>query len=289
MWLVGFDAHAIAHADIAFMPGDAFFHAELTSDFLKCLPANEGNLILSYSHPRDSAAFGGYAGFERMEIKGVTPRMVSALRSLYAELRRHDSKIVRIDVDAKGNEVVTETNGFHLFVYNRAVKWTEQRIGNKYNEHWMNPPPQAVTPTRNRPSGFGRVPAIRYVSFLTSYQGVVDDWKNAGRFQELNVCVPNGIPWGLTGPAISDPVSVDAKDIQFVICQYDDLSLYFQQEEDVDFFTIAVDGVKRFVWTKKGLVTEEVEKVSEDDKRKSAVGGRKDSPKGREKGAGPIK
>ncbi len=195
--------------------------------------------------------------------------MISALRSLYAELRRHNSKIVRIDVDGKGNEVVTETNGFHLFVYDRAARWTEQRIGNKYNENWMNLPSQAVTPTQNRPSGFGRGPAIGYVSFLTSYEGVVDDWKNAGRFQELKVRVPDGIPWGLTGPAISDPVSIDAKDIQFVICQYDDLSLYFQQEEDVDFFTIAVDGVKRFVWTETSLVSEEVKNVSEGGRQES--------------------
>jgi hypothetical protein len=240
------------------MPGDAFFHAELTGAFLDRLPADGGNLILSYSHPLDSAAFGGFAGFERLEIKGVTPRMVSSLRSRYAELRLRDAKVVRIDVDTKGNEVATETNGFHLFVYNRDVSWAEQRIGNKYNENWMNLPPQAVTPARSRPSGFARAPAVRYVSFLSSYEGAVDDWKNAGRFPELRARVPNGIPWGLSGPVIVEPVSIDAKDIQLVVCPYEDLLLYFQQDEDLEFFTISADGDKRFVWTEEGLMGEQI-------------------------------
>jgi hypothetical protein len=276
--LVGSGEHRRAQADVAFMPGDAFFHADLTSAFLQSLPADRGDLILSYSHSDDSAAFGGHAGFERLLIKGGTPQVTRALHVVYEQLRRGEPWVVRIDADAEGNEVQTETNGFHLFVYNRDVMWTQQRIGNKYNENWMNLPPQAVTPTLDRPSGFGRVPATRYVSFQASYEGVVDDWKNASRFQALKVRVPNEVPWGLTGPAISDPVSIAAEEIQLLVCLDDDLTRYFRQEEDTPFFAISVDGVRRFAWTEKGLVSDEmsIEEVKGQEERPRANKGQKD-------------
>ena len=257
----GCGKYNVAQADLLFMPGDAFFHSELTSDFLEGLPADGGNLFVPYSPPPSSFALGGYAGFLRIEIKDVSPSMISALRKVYAEQRKFDAKIVRIGVDADGKGTATEMNGFHLFIYNRSVKFTKQQIGNKYNENWMNLPAQAITPTKDRPSGLGTSHANGYFSFLSSPKSIVDDWRNAARFQELKVRVPSGIPWGITGPPISEPVSVDAKDIQFVICPYDDLSLYFQQADDVDFFTITVDGVKRFVWKNEDYVEEWEDKV----------------------------
>lgn len=270
MWLVGFVAHAAVQANVAFMPGDAFFHAKLTSDFVESLPKDGGNLTLVYSPVPMAGGFGGYAGFERMEIKGVPARMTSALRGLYRKLRRDYAKIVRVNVDANGKEVAKETNGFHLFVYNRDVKWKlewhDQKIGIKYNEHWTDLPPEAITPSESRPSGFFGGPAIEYESFIETYAAVVEDWENARRFPELKVDIPKGIPWGLTGPEIMEPVSVDAKNIQLVICPDDSLKLYFQRKRDVEFFAVTVEGVKRFTWTKEGLVSEKY--ADEDGKKK---------------------
>jgi hypothetical protein len=268
-WFLCLVGHATAHANIAFMPGDAFFHAELTTAVTKGLQGNGGKVILSYSHAPLSGGFGGYAGFERVEITNVPIRMTSALRSVYADLRQEYPEIVRVQLDAEGNEVNRDTSGFHLFVYNRNVKWrlewNDQKIGIKYNEHWNDLPDLAITPTEGRPSGFGRVPAIEYASFIQTYAAVVEDWRNARRFDELKVAVPSGIPWGLTGPEIMEPVSVDANDVQLVVCPDDDLKLYFAGKRDLQFFTISVDGVKRFTWTKKGLIAEDYEV----DRRKS--------------------
>lgn len=192
----------------------------------------------------------------------MPPRMIAALRRVYAELRRYDPKVVRFDVDDQGKEIATEINGFHLFVYNRDVQWKIQHIGLKYNEHWVEPPAAAKVPSNDRPPSFlGEPvvppPVIMYESFLANYAAVVEDWKNAGRFPELKVEVPKGIGWALGGPEIIDPVSVDAKDIQLVVCSDDDLKLCFRRAKDTEFFVVTIEGAKRFTWTKKGLVNED--------------------------------
>lgn len=261
MWVIGFGVCSSGHANVAFMPGDAFFHAKLTSAVVESFPANGGKLILSYSHVPLSGGFGGYAGFEQMEIRNVPSQMTSALRGLYTELRRHHAKVVWIDVDAEGNEIAREMNGFHLFVYNRDVKWRSQVIGLKYNERWTDLPPQATLPTEGSPVRFGRSPMIMYTSFIATYSAVVEDWKNARRFHTLKVNVPKGVPWGLPGPKITQSVSVDAADIQLIICPDDDLKLYFKKKRNFEFFAVDVDGVKRFVWTKQGLVSEDYDVV----------------------------
>ena len=44
---------------------------------------------------------------------------------------------------------------------------------------------------------------------------------------------------------------------QLLVCPDGDLTRYFRQEEDTPFFAVTVDGVRRYVWTEKGLVSDE--------------------------------
>jgi hypothetical protein len=249
-----------ARANCGFMPGDAFFHSELTSDVLKDVASEKDHLILNYAHVPLSGGFGGYAGFERIKLTNLPEPMRLGLRGIYASLRQNCPMVVRIDHDKAGNNVLTEINGFHLFVYNRDVNWHKQRIGIKYNERWMAPPVQATTATASRPSGFGRAPSKEYTSFVFNRDGIVEDWKNARVFGELKVTIPERIPWGLTGPKIMEPVLADAKQIQIVVLagtDGDSVDEYFSKTRGVEFFTITADGVKRFVWAETGLVGED--------------------------------
>ena len=127
--------------NIAFMPGDAFFHALLTEESLADL-SDEG-MRFRYAHVPMSGGLCGYAGFENLQVTGDTSILNEHLRALYRSLREFYWKELRVNPDG----TTTETNGFHVFIHNADVEWSSspssQRIGIKYNESWPNLPESA--------------------------------------------------------------------------------------------------------------------------------------------------
>lgn len=222
--------------NIAFMPGDAFYSSRLTAEVVASA-STERPLVLHYASP-PGGGFCGFAGFEKLEITGLSEQMVSALRNVYAHNRKHRAKELRIDVDDTGKESAIEINGFKLFVYPKDVDWQQQKIGLKYNEHWMNLPIESMVGRRD--SNY-KVKAEHYMPFILTAEAVAEDWKNATRFNALPVRVSEGTGYGLAGPRIEESVSIGADQIQFVVLSDDDLEYYFARTDLGDSFQINID------------------------------------------------
>lgn len=243
-------ASAACHANISFMPGDAFFHSRLTQAVLDRVSADKA-LVLDYDPPPLSGGLGGYAGFQRIEITDLTKDIVESLTQVYPVLRTHDPKEFRVELAPDGAEVAVETNGFHLFVCRRDADWHEQRFGLKYNENWMELPEEAFVGS-NRKS-FAEVRAEVYFPFIKDYRAVSEDWKKSRRFSALPVNVPDSVAWGLMHKPIRIPVEISADDVQLVVLRYDDLWMYFTGKRFCDFFCISKGGTVHMSWTKNGL------------------------------------
>lgn len=156
--------HQSHGANITFMPGDAFFLSYLTEVQLDA-NSHADTLKLNYAVDIQSAAFGGFGGFEKLELTHVRKSMIENLRRVYRSLRATAPKHVRITYDSEGNEVATEINGFRLFVYQRDVQFNRQRLALKYNENWMSLPPEAFK-AEGRRSGEGELRAESYVPLI---------------------------------------------------------------------------------------------------------------------------
>lgn len=233
--------------NLAFMPGDAFFHSRLTRQSANELHFGDTSLLLSYDYPENSMTFGGYAGFSNLQIINVNSQMSRNLRILYDALRESIPMIVEIAVDSDGKKEQQELNGFHVFIYNRRTEWKEQLIGLKYNEHWMNLPATALdSPTRKQ--GFAAVAAIRYVSFYSSFKSVIQDWQYAPMYDPLGAKVPQEIAWGVSGPPINEPIETDAQEIQIIVLEEQDLDAYFEKEDGANFYSVSLVGIKRLTW-----------------------------------------
>lgn len=132
--------------NLSFMPGDAFFHARLTRESVEKLTSKHP-LELIYDYDLKSGTLGGYAGFANLAVENATDRLKQDLKTLYSTLRV--SFPLELRMRAEKEQAPVELNGFHLFVYNRNVDFNKQRIGLKYNEAWMNLPPEALnSPSR---------------------------------------------------------------------------------------------------------------------------------------------
>lgn len=241
---------SVCDGNIGFMPGDAFFHSRLTQAVAESA-SPEKPLTLSYDPPPFSGGFGGYAGFQKLEITGVSHSMTNSLKEVYSELRKFKAKELRVDVSPEGVEVPVETNGFHLFVYPRDAEWKIQRFGLKYNENWMDLPEDAFAGANRE--GFARVPAEVYSPFVRHYCAVAEDWKYCRRFAALPVTVPDSIGWGLLHTPINVPVSISADDVQIVILRFEVLRMYFNCKNRSDFFCITKHGSEHWRWCKRGL------------------------------------
>jgi hypothetical protein len=277
---------------IGFMPGDAYFRVQLSQEVVESLPAAGGNISLRYAA---TPALSGYAGFFRIKIEGVSEMQVQNIRTAYRTFRlrlpqkvQSESKNSSLPAPAFGRGVredphgmndlpiseldasIRATNGVDLFIYNRHVDWTRQRIALKYNPNWSHLPASAfagaeemMQPTEGF---FGEISRRAEVSqpLIKSYDAVVEDWKGAGRFKNLIVDVPKGVPWG----AISDepttlPVVAKAKEIQFLVTR-GGLDRYFRLESDTKCYRIIGDEITQMTWhhTVKGarLATEAIER-----------------------------
>lgn len=137
-------------ANIYFMPGDAFFHTQLTEDRVQSLSADRGSVVFGYVLPIESASFGGFAGFRRLEIRDFPPELSENLQLVYRKLRGEGGRIV-LTYSENGKEKTQELNGYHLFVYNKTADFGRQRIGIRYNESWRKLPPEALQARRTEP------------------------------------------------------------------------------------------------------------------------------------------
>lgn len=236
--------------NLGFMPGDAFFAVLLDEKLAASAPLDGGRLVLPNMGPRTSQLnFGGFAGFDYLQINGVSAQMMKDIRRVYYDQRRYVPRIVSIRLRDDGTREETEVNPLFLMVYNRDVDWEWQRIGFKYNEDWPNLPRKAFEgPDRDVP-GVGFLPAEVYQPLIKGYGAVVEDWYNARQVKPLKVEVPGNVAWGKAHEPIKESVTARSEDIQIIVVAKEDLKGCSLQKPGCTFYQITLDGVKVWTWT----------------------------------------
>lgn len=231
--------------NLAFMPGDAFFHAELTAKSLKRFGGS--GIGLEYAYPPDTFAFCGYAGFTKMKIVGETRALSSHVKSFFKA--RYKQQAGKEYVGAMGPE--EDFAGFRLFVYDRSFAYTPgSRIGLKYNENWARLQKEATdSPKRKR--GMGRTEELRFTTFVPTVDAVAHEWQHATEVSGLPTRVPAGAGWGTSGPRIKEPAQIDAAKVQLVVVPEHNLAVLFERTPGTEFFAITIDGIVRWHWDER--------------------------------------
>jgi hypothetical protein len=178
-----------------FLPGDSFFHAILTEAVLADIEKSKSP-VFQYNRPDHlNSFFCGYAGFEQLQVKDMSPAIKKNLTMLYRHLREayplqielvQETKLVR---DASGgfdNEVKTgkilrrEMNGFSMLFYNADFDADRYRLALKYNENWVK---EVVA--------FGhRQEHVQFEFFVREEEAILSDWRDCQLVKPLNVISP---------------------------------------------------------------------------------------------------
>ena len=178
-----------------FLPGDSFFHAVLTEAALTEIEKSKSP-VLRYNRPDHlDWAFCGYAGFEQLQVKEMSPTIKKHLRALYRHLREEhplrielvpETKSVRGkdgegDVEVKTGKILRrELNGFSMFFYNADFDANRFRLGLKYNENWLE---EVVA--------FGhRREHAQFEFFVREEKAILSDWRDCRAVKPLEVFSP---------------------------------------------------------------------------------------------------
>jgi hypothetical protein len=230
-----------------FIPGDAFFHSELTSDFVSRMRVEGGALLLHYAYPEPLSGC-GYSGFATLKVEGCPASLGQQLRLVYQAARSIEPRVVRIVSESDKVERAVEINALHMFVYNKGADWRAQKIGLKYNEHWYD---FAVDVRMAKKLQRTPVAAYVYAPFVPLVDAVAEDWQFSRRFAGLGASVPDVQGWGLPGEEITIPVTMKYADLEMVIT-LDKLESYFRRKEDATFYVIHGETSAQFRWHVNG-------------------------------------
>ncbi|MEC9002354.1 MAG: hypothetical protein VX644_03210 [Planctomycetota bacterium] len=177
-----------------FLPGDSFFHTVLTEAVLAEIEKSKSP-VFHYDRP-DHLDFYlcGYAGFEQLQVKEMSPAVKKHLRALYQHLRgAHPLQIELVpetkwvrqkgegDVEVKTGKILRrELNGFSMFFYNADFDANRYRLGLKYNENWLE---EVVA------FGHSREHA-QFEFFVREEKAILTDWRDCRSVKPLEVISP---------------------------------------------------------------------------------------------------
>ena len=233
-------------ANRGFMPGDACFHSILTKDRLAALAASEKATVPFILPKGEQFAFCGYAGYWSLQFPPNSDSLVKNLNALYTELRRYSPRELQEHVNSDGKTVQFETNGFHIFIYNRDFDPLKYNIALRYNETWSEDE-----------SSFGPRPRItRLESYVVDRVAFSNDWRDAKDVPPLRATHPS-IPdqeqrmkMGMGNKRIDDPV-VATDQVQVIVTPVTDFRRYIHRQNGVTFYSVTKAGVKQYT-VKKG-------------------------------------
>mgnify|MGYP006133254119 CR=1 FL=1 len=191
-WQAGSTAHANNNY---FLPGDSFFHTVLTEAVLAEIEKSKSP-VFQYDRP-DHLDFYlcGYAGFEQLQVKEMSPAIKKNLQLLYRHLREEhplrielvpETKLVRdasggFDREVKTGKILRrELNGFSMFFYNADFDAKRYRLGLKYNENWLE---EVVA------FGHSRKHA-QFEFFVREEKAILSDWRDCRLVKPLDVISP---------------------------------------------------------------------------------------------------
>lgn len=179
-------------ANISFVPGDAFFHAELAPREIADLFSSAGTVRLDYAPPSHEVPnFGGFLGLCNLDIEVSEPLSGTKLASV---LESDSSKSKPLSV----------------FVYNKDFDLRRDRLCLKYNEEWR--PRHSTNPVQVKLRR-----SIGYSSFVRTYEAVVEDWGNAPEVPGLKIEGELEKATLLSGESITSPAKVRFADVMLAV------------------------------------------------------------------------
>ena len=232
-----------------FLPGDAFFHAMLTQELCRQLEESDSP-SLAYVRPQSEAgAFCGYAGYWTLQLPADSRPLIQNLCTLYRHLRQSLPREIQEFQDAGGTVRQSETNGFHLFVYNADFDLQRYDIGLRYNESWSA-----------NESAFGPHPAItRLELFVDDKVAFSNDWRDAASVPRLRtICPPisdqeRRKALGTGNERVDDAVVVTGP-VQIIVATSPKLARYVHRRNSMRFYSVTNDGIKEFTARKSKWV-----------------------------------
>ena len=176
-----------------FLPGDSFFHTVLTEAVLADMEKSKSP-VFQYNRPDHlDFFFCGYAGFEQLQVKEMSPATKKNLQTLYQQLREEyplrielvqETKFVPGDLGDKevktGKILRRELNGFSMFFYNADFDANRYRLALKYNENWLE---EVVA------FGHSREHA-QFEFFVREEKAILSDWRDCRLVKPLDVTSP---------------------------------------------------------------------------------------------------
>jgi hypothetical protein len=203
-----------------FLPGDAFFHTVLTESLLQDIEKSKSP-VFRYVRPDHLDTFlCGFAGFNKLQVKEMSPAIKKNLQALYRELREdyplqielvQETKRVRGSIEDGDKEIKTgkilrrELNGFSMFFYNAGFDANRYRIGLKYNETWAE-----------EVMAFGHQREhIQFEFFIREEKAILSDWRDSQLVKPLDVIAPPIEPRRSSKPLL--PVTLRSKLRVFIL------------------------------------------------------------------------
>ena len=242
-----------------FMPGDACFHSILTKDPLAALAESEEATVPFVRPKGEQFAFCGYAGYWSLQLPPNSDPLIKNLNTLYTELRRYSLRELQESVNADGKTVQSETNGFHILIYNHDFDPLKYNIALRYNETWSDDE-----------SSFGPNPRItRLESYVVDRVAFSNDWRDAKAVPPLRATHPpipdqeKRMKLGMGNKRIDDLV-VATGQVQVIVTPVAGFRRYIHRRNGVTFYSVTNAGVKQCTVKKGKWVVSDWSPESED-------------------------
>lgn len=217
-----------------FLPGDAFFHAVLTEEWVKHALASDEMPLFDYSIQGGySPAFGGYAGYGRATIENMDRAFLEHLAHAYRDVRTFNNRELRETITKDGDRVLEETNGVHVFFYRDDFDIQRFDIGLRYNEHWMAEAVKFGHP-RN---------GVRLCCFVPEREAVIASWRDSDLVPALNVRLPQAQI--NKGKSVTEPIVIHGK-VKAIVLPHWSLKGYFDREDTLPLYVVNSESVQEF-------------------------------------------
>jgi hypothetical protein len=130
-------------------------------------------------------------------------------------------------------------------MYATSFDYRKFWIGMKYSDRWRGEF-TAVTLVGERDVRYTSV----YAPFDQSAEAIAEDWFNCGRDVILPATVPPNCDWGKIGWPLPASITIDAREIFFVVVSAPQLNGVMRRQQGAYFFEASKDGRWLVTWDK---------------------------------------
>ena len=244
---------ACAHNNL-FLPGDAFFSAELDREFfrtrevnIKGGPGAKEEMTFAYHRYAGDFMACGWAGYESLTVTGIPAQVRHNLRKAHGILFSEFARSASTKSDL-GEGAEPKRPYFPIYIYNRDFPLSSP-FGVKYNERWAEVQVEEAKMSHAIYDDLGG----------DGIDFVIDDWASARDIAPLKISdgrAPMVTPDGETG-IVEKPVEVPAKEVMFVVLAGGDVAKFGRREEGLVFFVVT-EELRRYRFDRKGVAMPQV-------------------------------